>query len=71
MLRTNIFISYRRADTAGHTGRLYDRLNSHFKGQAQIFMDSDSIAPAVRFELRHNYASQYRGRLHGEGGVRH
>lgn len=45
----NIFISYRRADTAGHTGRLYDRLNHHFGGQAKLFMDLDSIAPGADF----------------------
>lgn len=43
--KANIFISYRRADTAGHTGRLYDRLNHHFSGQAKIFMDLDTLAP--------------------------
>ena len=40
-----IFISYRRSDTVGHTGRLYDRLNHHFDGQAKVFMDLDTLAP--------------------------
>ena len=35
-----IFISYRRDDSAGHAGRLYDRLEGHF-GQGQVFMDVD------------------------------
>ena len=47
--RANIFISYRRTDTAGHTGRLYDRLKHHFGGQVKIFMDLDSITPGADF----------------------
>jgi TIR domain len=37
-----IFISYRRAETAGYAGWLYDRLASHFS-RDQIFKDIDSI----------------------------
>src|SRR5688500_12486113 len=33
-----IFISYRRADSRAHTGRLYDRLVATF-GEASVFMD--------------------------------
>ncbi len=43
-----IFISYRRGDSAGHTGRLYDRLVDHF-GQDQVFMDIDTIRPGLDF----------------------
>ena len=43
-----IFISYRRGDSAGHTGRLYDRLADHF-GQDQVFMDVDTIRPGLDF----------------------
>ena len=39
-----IFISYRRGDSIGHTGRLFDLLSKHF-GNAQIFMDIDTIGP--------------------------
>ncbi len=39
-----IFISYRRNDSAAHTGRIYDRLEGHF-GQGQVFMDVDTIKP--------------------------
>jgi len=46
MLR--ISISYRRDDSAGHTGRLYDRLKEHF-GAKQIFMDIDTIKPGLDF----------------------
>jgi len=37
-----IFISYRREDSAASAGRLFDRLSSHFLSN-QIFMDVDSI----------------------------
>ena len=43
-----IFISYRRDDSAGHSGRLYDRLEGHF-GQGQVFMDVDAIEPGLDF----------------------
>ena len=43
-----IFISYRRGDSAGHTGRLYDRLTDHF-GQDQVFMDIDTIRPGLDY----------------------
>ena len=43
-----IFISYRRDDSAAHTGRLYDRLEGHF-GQGQVFMDVDAIKPGLDF----------------------
>lgn len=43
-----IFISYRRGDSAGHAGRLYDRLSERF-GQARVFMDIDHIGPGVDF----------------------
>src|SRR5689334_14148384 len=37
----NIFISYRRDDTSGHAGRLYDRLKDRFPGR--VIMDVTSI----------------------------
>ena len=43
-----IFISYRRDDSAGHAGRLYDRLSDHF-GPDQVFMDVDAIKPGQDF----------------------
>ena len=43
-----IFISYRRDDTSGHAGRLFDRLSAHF-GDEQIFMDIDHIEPGENF----------------------
>ncbi len=43
-----IFISYRRDDSSGHAGRLYDHLTGHF-GQGQVFMDVDAIQPGVHF----------------------
>lgn len=43
-----IFISYRRADSAGYAGRIYDRLTAHF-GEDAIFMDVDTIEAGVDF----------------------
>ena len=37
-----IFISYRREDSAGHTGRLYDSLRSRF-GDDSVFLDLSDI----------------------------
>lgn len=39
---SRIFLSYRRDDSAGHAGRLFDRLAEHF-GKEQLFMDVDDI----------------------------
>ncbi len=35
---SGIFISYRRSDSAGHTGRLFDRLRATF-GERRVFID--------------------------------
>ena len=43
-----IFISYRRADSAGYAGRIYDRLADHF-GEDAIFMDVDMIEGGLDF----------------------
>lgn len=43
-----IFISYRREDSRGVTGRIYDRLEDHF-GRDRIFMDVDTIRPGMDF----------------------
>lgn len=43
-----IFISYRRDDSAGYAGRLYDRLASHF-GADRVFMDVEGIEPGTDF----------------------
>jgi hypothetical protein len=45
---SRIFISYRREQAGGLAGRLYDRLADKF-GEAQVFMDVDSIEPGVDF----------------------
>ena len=44
-----IFISYRRADSADVTGRIYDRLIDQF-GKSAIFKDVDSIPPGLDFK---------------------
>ena len=43
-----IFICYRREDSVGHTGRLFDRLVLHY-GRERVFMDLDAIAPGEDF----------------------
>jgi hypothetical protein len=43
-----VFISYRRDDSAGYAGRLFDRLSARF-GEANVFMDVDSIEPGQDF----------------------
>lgn len=43
-----IFISYRRNDSEGFAGRLFDQLGHHF-GEDQIFMDFDAIEPGEDF----------------------
>jgi hypothetical protein len=48
---TQVFISYRRDDTAGHAGRLAHDLIARF-GRGSVFMDIDTIEPGVQFEQR-------------------
>ena len=43
-----VFISYRRDDTAGYAGRLYDALTAHF-GRDLVFIDVDSIRAGQNF----------------------
>jgi TIR domain len=42
-----LFISYRREETAGHAGRLYDAIAARF-GERNVFMDVD-MAPGLDF----------------------
>jgi TIR domain len=53
----NIFLNYRRDDTAGHAGRLFDRLNHRFPGR--IFRDVTGIAYGLDFseEIERKLAS--------------
>jgi TIR domain/PQQ-like domain len=43
-----IFISYRRDDTAGYAGRIYEALTAHF-GKELVFIDIDSIRAGQNF----------------------
>lgn len=45
-----LFISYRREDTAGHAGRLYDAMVARF-GEQHVFVDVD-LAPGIDFVRR-------------------
>ena len=44
----NVFISYRREDSAAHAGRLCDQLN-RLVGANRVFMDVEDIVPGQRF----------------------
>jgi TIR domain len=44
----DIFISYRRDDTSGYAGRLYDQISAHF-GAEHVFMDVAGIGPGSDF----------------------
>ncbi len=59
-----IFISYRRDDSGGRAGRLYDHLIAHF-GQGQVFMDVDTIRPGLVLRRAHR-----RHRQGVAGGIR-
>lgn len=43
-----IFISYRRQDSIGIAGRIFDKLTAHF-GHADVYLDIDIIPPGVDF----------------------
>lgn len=45
---SRIFINYRRQDSEGYVGRLYDHLAQHFQ-RDDLFMDVDSIPPGADF----------------------
>jgi hypothetical protein len=44
----DIFISYRREDTSGYAGRLYDQVSSYF-GRDHVFMDVADLEPGSDF----------------------
>ena len=46
-----IFISYRRNESAGHAGRLFDRLTARY-GEDRVFMDVDTLGPSEHFATR-------------------
>lgn len=48
MAADGIFISYRREESAGFAGRLYDRLVTRF-GRERVFMDVEGIDPGTDF----------------------
>ena len=48
MIATKVFISYRRDDSAGHAGRVHDRLEREF-GRDLLFMDVDAVPLGVNF----------------------
>ncbi len=48
MASSTVFISYRREDSAGHAGRLFDRLAGKL-GRDRVFRDVDNIRPGEDF----------------------
>src|SRR5580700_590627 len=48
MMAAKVFISYRRDDSAGHAGRVHDRLEREF-GRDLLFMDVDTIPLGANF----------------------
>ena len=48
MTASAIFISYRRDDTSGHAGRVFDRLAQHF-GEDRVYRDVDTIGAGEDF----------------------
>ncbi len=50
-MSTSIFINYRRADSIGTAGRIYDRLAQKL-GKQRIFMDTGAIEPGAGFPER-------------------
>jgi uncharacterized membrane protein YhaH (DUF805 family) len=48
MAEGRVFINYRRSDSQGSAGRLFDRLLQHFE-RDQLFIDVDAIEPGVDF----------------------
>jgi hypothetical protein len=45
---SGVFISYRREDSRGFAGRIYDRLSDRLGGE-NVFFDVDNIAPGLDF----------------------
>lgn len=45
---TKIFVSYRRVDSEGYVGRLYDHLLQHFD-ESELFLDVDTMKPGEDF----------------------
>ena len=45
---TRIFVSYRRVDSEGYVGRLYDHLLQHFD-ESELFLDVDTMKPGEDF----------------------
>jgi TIR domain len=43
-----VFLNYRREDTSGHAGRVYDSLAERF-GSEHVFMDVDAIDPGADY----------------------
>ena len=47
---SNVFVSYRHADSVAHTGRLVDALRNRYGDALEIFRDIESITPGASIE---------------------
>lgn len=47
---SGVFISYRRGDSRGSAGRIYDNLEDHF-GREHVFRDLDALEPGAEYEV--------------------
>ena len=65
---TKIFLSYRRQDSAGAAGRIYDRLRTQF-GADNVFVDIDSIPYGLDFRVKIASAVDEVRRVAGNGVI--
>ncbi|QLH37723.1 MAG: TIR domain-containing protein [Defluviicoccus sp.] len=47
---TALFVCYRREDSAGHAGRVFDKLRQSF-GDSAVFLDTSAISPGMKWPL--------------------
>ncbi len=50
-MQNKIFLNYRRKDSAGHVGRIFDWLTKYF-GPRSVFLDVDGLLASQNFEAR-------------------
>jgi TIR domain len=53
---SNVFISYRRDDAAGHAGRLYDDLRERLGKDSRVFLDVADLQPGVTWDQAIDHA---------------
>ena len=61
-----IFLSYRRDDSSGYAGRLFDNLAERF-GRERVFMDIETLEPGMDFVAGIDRAIESCGAVTGSG----